>query len=45
MVRLKALLLLALMCALCGCEGLPQEKPLDQGKVDRAMEQIEKGQE
>ena len=45
MFRLKPLLLLAIFGAIFGCEGLPQEKPLDQGKVDRAMEQIEKGQE
>jgi len=45
MIRLKALLLIAVLGAIFGCEGLPQEKPLDQGKVDRAMEQIEKGQE
>ena len=45
MIRFKAILLLALFGAMFGCEGLPQEKPLDQGKVDRAMEQIEKGQE
>lgn len=45
MIRLKALLVLSLLSVLFGCEGLPKEKPLDQGKVDRAMEQIEKGQE
>jgi hypothetical protein len=45
MIRLKGLLLLALLGVMFGCEGLPQEKPLDQGKVDRAMEQVEKGQE
>ena len=33
------------VAAVLGCEGLPEEKPLDQGKVDRAMEQVEKGQE
>ena len=45
MIRFKGLMLLALLSAILGCEWLPQEKPLDQGKVDRAMEQIEKGQE
>lgn len=45
MIRFKALVLLTLLMGLLGCEGLPQEKPLDQGKVDRAMDQIEKGQE
>jgi hypothetical protein len=39
-----AALLAALACAV-GCEGLPQVREVDQGKVDRAMEQVEKGTE
>lgn len=33
--------------AICvvGCEGLPQPKEVDQGKVDRTMDQVEKGSE
>lgn len=37
------LVLAAAALCLAGCEGLPQPKEVDQGKVDRTMDQVEKG--
>lgn len=35
---------LAATLTMAGCQWLPQPKEVDQGKVDRAMENVEKGQ-
>lgn len=40
MIRIFAWMAVA---ALSGCQWLPQPKDVDQGKVDRAMEQVETG--
>lgn len=45
MRALRTCVFLVLAAAAMGCEGMLQEKELDQGKVDRAMEQVEKGTE
>jgi len=45
MRALRTVLALIAVAAMIGCEGLPQPKEVDQGKVDRAMEQVEKGTE
>jgi hypothetical protein len=39
----RVLLAMVAMAAVFGCEGLPQPKELDQGKVDRTMDQVENG--
>jgi hypothetical protein len=42
---LRILILAVAAWAVFGCEGVPQPKEVDQGKADRAMEQVEKGTE
>jgi len=42
--KLSLLLIVSALLGVSGCQWLPQPKEVDQGKVDRAMDNVEKGQ-